>query len=215
MKILLTGATGFCGGEILRQLPLDDSVSEINVLTRKVMQIHHHKLKVSIHNNFLDYTTVDFTDIDACIWCLGVSQTQVDEASYIVITHDYAINAAKEMFKVNKNLRFCFLSGRNADQTEIKEKQLYRRIKGRTEKHLNLLGGDVYIFQPGYIKPTVISGPRKDFARFITPIASLISLLVKDFSVDCDKLAACLIDVAKHGSNTKFFTNNNIVNWEA
>ena len=87
MKILVTGATGFAGGEVLKQA---------------------------------------FDDYAACVWCLGVSQTQATEKEYIRITLDYAVAAAKAMFAANPQMRFCFVSGRSADRGE-KASALYAR----------------------------------------------------------------------------------------
>lgn len=213
MNIILTGATGFAGGEVLRQALLDPEIGQVTVLTRRSLGVAHAKLNELIVSDFLDYSSVDLSGHDACIWCLGVSQTQVREAEYIRITLDYALAAARAMYAANPQLRFCFLSGRGADPDE-QQKTLFARIKGRAERQLAELGRPVFVFRPAYIRPTALSGPRKDLARFFTPIGSLISLFSKDFSVDCDQLARCLLGVAQHGSNVTLLENRAIRDWQ-
>lgn len=208
MKIVLTGATGFTGGEVLRQALADPAIEQVRVLTRRSTGLSHPKLKEVIVDDFLDYAQVDLRECDACIWCLGVSQTRVGEAEYIRITHDYALAAAKAMYAANPRLRFCFLSGRGAEAST-----LFARIKGRTERQLTALGRPVYFFRPGYIRPTARSGPRKDLARLFAPIGALISLFNDDFSVDCDQLALCLLDVARQGADPNLLTNSAIRHW--
>jgi hypothetical protein len=104
---------------------------------------------------------VDFSHFDACIWALGVSQAAVSEVDYITITYDYAIAAAQAMVAANPDLRFCFVSGRGADQNE-EARTLFGRIKGRTERRLAELIPSSVSFRPAYIRPTKASGPRRD-----------------------------------------------------
>lgn len=212
MKIILTGATGFAGGEVLRQALLDPDIELVTVLTRRTLGLSHAKLKEVLLSDFLDYSRVDLRGYDACIWCLGVSQTQVREAEYIRITYDYTLAAARALYAAHPQLRFCFLSGRGADPGE-QQKTLFARIKGRAERQMAALGHPAFFFRPAYIRPTALSGPRKDLARFFTPIATLISLFSKDFSVDCDQLARCLLGVAKHGSSVSVLENRAIQEW--
>src|SRR5471032_1637194 len=157
MKIILTGATGFAGGEVLRQALLDPEIEQVTVLTRRTLGLSHAKLKELIVSDFLDYSNVDLSGHDACIWCLGISQTQVREAEYIRITLDYTLAAARAMYAANPQLRFCFLSGRSADPEE-QQKALFARIKGRAERQLAELGRPAFFFRPAYIRPTA-QGP--------------------------------------------------------
>ena len=215
MKLILTGATGFAGGEVLKQALADPAVERVTVLTRRPLGLTHAKLNEVVLRDFLDYSAIRLDDADACLWCLGVSQSQVGKEQYVVITHDYAVAGAAAMIAANPRLRFCFVSGRSADPTE-KASQLYARIKGRTERTLGAkYPQNVFVFRPGYIKPSKQSGPRKDFARFAAPIAAVMGLFIRDFSVDCDQLARCLLGVAKDGSESRLLDNRAIVVWPA
>lgn len=214
MRLIVTGATGFAGGEVLRQALLDPSITGVTSLARRPSGVTHPKLTEIILPDFLDYSAMDFSGHDACIWALGVSQAAVNEADYITITHDYTLAAAKAMLAANSNLRFCFLSGRGTDQNEEAARSLFGRIKGRTERHLSELTPNLVNFRPAYIKPTKVTGPRKDFARFLAPIGSLMALVSDNLAVDCDQLARTMIDVAKHGSPEPVFDNQAIRNWK-
>ncbi|HET9445979.1 MAG TPA: NAD-dependent epimerase/dehydratase family protein [Steroidobacteraceae bacterium] len=214
MKLILTGATGFAGGEVLKQALADPAIERVTVLTRRTVGVTHAKLGEVIMQDFLDYSAVRL-EADACIWCLGVSQTQVDKDKYVVITYEYPVAAAAAMIAANPRLRFCFVSGRGADPSE-QSSTLFARIKGRAERVLGEKHPqNLVVFRPGYIKPTKQSGPRKDFARFAAPIGTLMGLFIRDFSVDCDQLARCLLGVAKNGSDTRLFDNRAIVVWPA
>lgn len=212
MRLILTGATGFAGGEVLRQSLADPEVERVTVLTRRSLGQSHPKLDEILLPSFLDYAQVDLRGYDACIWCLGISQAGVNEATYTEITHDYAVAAAQAMLAANPALRFCFLSGRGADQDE-QVRTLFGRIKGRTERRLAELSANSFSFRPAYIRPTRVTGPRRDFARFLAPVGTVMSWISDDLSVDCDQLARCLIGVAKQGSTLPVLDNRQIRAW--
>ncbi len=209
MNLLLTGATGFVGGEVLRQALSDDAIERVTVLTRRKLDAVHPKLTTIVLASFLDYSDVPRDAYDACIWCLGVARSQVTRDDYVRITLDYTVAAAIALFASNPSLRFCFLSGRSADPSE-EARPLFARIKGRTERRLAELGGNVVVFRPGYVRPTLRSGPRKNATPFYAPIANVLSLLIDGFSVDCDRLADCLIWVAKGHGKHVLFSNRDI-----
>ncbi len=45
MKLILTGATGFAGGEVLKQALLDSEIEQVMVLTRRATRAAHPKLQ--------------------------------------------------------------------------------------------------------------------------------------------------------------------------
>ncbi|WP_431289093.1 epimerase [Roseateles chitinivorans] len=214
MKIVLTGATGFAGGEVLRQALLDPTISQVTVLTRRSLGVVHAKLKEVVMRDFLDYSALDLSDHAACIWCLGASQVGIGEQDYVRITLDYPLAAARALQAMNPHLRFCFVSGRSADPTE-QRRSLFARIKGRAERQLAETGLPVFVFRPGYIRPTAVSGARKDFARFLAPVGSLLSLFSADYAVDCDQLARALLDVARRGTDHPLILNSELRAWPA
>jgi len=212
MRIVLTGATGFVGSEVLLQALADPAIDRVTVLTRRTVGRTHAKLTEILVEDFLAYSTLELTGYDACIWCLGVSQAKVGKDEYTRITVDYPIAAAAALFATSPWLRFCFVSGRSADPSG-KNPALFARVKGRAERRLSELGGQVFSFRPGYIRPSASSVERKDLGRLLAPIAALIGRFTDDFSVDCDQLARCLLDVAKHGSDQDPLINRAIRTW--
>lgn len=215
MRLILTGATGFVGGEVLDQALKDPSIGRVTVLTRRPLGRTAPKLKEIVLRNFLDYSSVrNDLQADACIWCLGVSQTQVSRDEYVKITYDYAMRAAEAMFAVNPELNFCFLSGARADHEE-KSRVYYGKIKGRTERELlKLKPARVYSFRPGFIAPAYKGQKRPLITKIFTP-AFLVADRLTDHnaSVSCRQLARCLLDVAKRGSGQHVLDNRTIHYW--
>ncbi|HLX11205.1 MAG TPA: NAD(P)H-binding protein, partial [Bacteroidota bacterium] len=77
MHILITGATGMVGEEVVRQAILDPGIDRITALVRRPLELSHAKLEVVVHSDFLRYDGLTdlFRKCDACLWCLGISQT--------------------------------------------------------------------------------------------------------------------------------------------
>jgi uncharacterized protein YbjT (DUF2867 family) len=210
MKIILTGATGFVGGEVLRQALDDSSIDQIVVLTRRPVGISNPKLNEVVLDNFLDYSGVaGQLKADACIWCLGVSQYAVSKDEYIKITLDYTIAAARAMLAANPQIKFCFVSGRGADWDE-KSMTLYGKIKGRTEKELSKLSPNVFNFRPAFIKPARPEQKRPFLATVFGVFSPLVDAFTDSFSVDTGTLARCLLHVAKNGADQSIIDNRAI-----
>lgn len=215
MRILLTGATGFVGSEVLAQALKDPAVESITVLSRRPSGVRSPKLKEIILKDFTDYSRIGKElQADACIWCLGVSQTQVSKDEYVKITFEYAMAAARAMFAANPQMRFLFLSGARADHEE-KAKVYYGKIKGRTERELLKLSPEnVYAFRPAFIGPAYKGQKRPLITRVCAPIFRLADKLTdNNASVGCDQLARCLLDVAKNGAGGHVLDNRTIRGW--
>src|SRR5690348_15422939 len=120
MKIIVTGATGTVGSEVVRQAITDKDVERIYIFTRRDAGFKDPKVTQIIHSDFLHYDTLEpiFREADACIWCLGISQSRVSKLDYFTITYEYAVEAAKTMLRVNPDMHFLFLSGEGADSSE-------------------------------------------------------------------------------------------------
>ena len=76
MKIILTGATGFAGSELLEQCCKSTTIHAIVVLTRRPLEVskQHSKVQTIIMKDFTVYTpevVEQIADADACIWYIG------------------------------------------------------------------------------------------------------------------------------------------------
>jgi uncharacterized protein YbjT (DUF2867 family) len=216
IRLILAGATGFAGNAVLHQALADPAIARVTVLTRRVLDMSHPKLKQVRVDDFTDYSAIADDDLtaDACIWCLGVSQTAVGKEAYVRITVEYALAGAQAMLARNPALRFCFLSGSRADQQE-RSKVYYGRIKGRTERLLSGLTPDAFHFRPAMIREPGGAVRPPLVARLLVPLALLLDRFSEQVSVECRQLAACMLDVAKHGHGLHVWPNREIRRWEA
>ena len=73
MKVILTGATGFIGREVLQQCLAHPSITSLVVLTRRKLpdDVSSPQLQTIVHDNFLSYPDSVLSQLsgaDACIW---------------------------------------------------------------------------------------------------------------------------------------------------
>lgn len=217
MKIIITGATGMVGSEVLKQSLLDADIKKVTAIVRKPLNIQNPKLNVIIHSNFLDYSGLGevFKEHDACLWCLGISQTKVkSEEEYHTITYDYAINAAKAMLQSNSSIGFLFLSGMGADST-MKSRTLFARVKGKTENDLiKLPFKQLYLLRPGGIKPSHWGGSSTLMEKIIYPLFPLFKILMPSSMITSTQLAKVMLQIAKHGSDKQLMENKSLLQIE-
>ena len=172
IKITLFGSTGLIGNEILKLLENDNYFENINVVSRKHIDLNSKKSKLNIID-FSDYKAylkaVDGSDV--VLASIGTTQSKVRfnkkkyrEIDFGIISN--AIKACKE-----KNVKhFSFVSSAGAD---INHTSFYLKLKGEIEKEVQsqqLNSSTVY-------RPSLLLGDRKE-NRFGEKIAQIIIPLI-------------------------------------
>jgi uncharacterized protein YbjT (DUF2867 family) len=214
MNIIVTGATGTAGAEVVRQATTDSDIQTVTALVRKPLAFQHPKLKTVLHHDFLDYSALEsvFKDNQVCVWCLGISQTQVSEAEYHKITFDYVMAAASAMLKANPDMTFVFLSGMGADSSE-QSRTLFARVKGQTENALKKLPfKKFFIARPGGIEPIHKKENTPFMERAMTPLFPLLQRIAPSYFITSVDLAKALLHIAKHGADKTILGNKDLKN---
>jgi uncharacterized protein YbjT (DUF2867 family) len=199
MKIIITGSTGTVGSEVIRQAVADKDIQEVILLARNPSNAKHPKIREIIHKNFLDYSGLEnvFKSADACVWCLGISQTRVSKEEYFVITYDYTVAAAKAMLAANPAITFLFLSGQGADSTE-KSRVRFAKVKGQTENALRTMNfRKLLIFRPGGINAVIKGTNLTAQKKFETLLVSAMKVVLPWTVVDTDVLAKAMLKSIK------------------
>ena len=209
MRIIVTGGTGLVGEEVVRQAINEDRITSITAIVRKPMKLQHAKLQTVIHKDFMDYTGLEdlIASNDAFFWCLGISQSQVNKVEYEKITYDYTIAAAEKVLSTNPNMKFLFLSGAGADNSE-KSSAIFARIKGKAENKLKSMGlGKLFIIRPGGIKP-IHKNPNTAFVnKMMIPLYPLMEILWPSMVIASDILAKAMIEIAISEPEVQTFEN--------
>lgn len=172
MKILLFGASGTAGGGVLRACLASPRVESVRAVTRRPLPAAGARLESVAHQDFLDFTAIAsaFAQVDACLFCLGKSVTQVaGEAEYRRITRDFALAAARALHTASPAAVFHYVSGHGA---ALDSSQMWARVKAEAESEL------IDTFGAVCWRPAAIDGepsPSSPGAyRFIRPLYPLL-----------------------------------------
>ncbi|KAK4541422.1 hypothetical protein LTR36_008023 [Oleoguttula mirabilis] len=99
MKVVLFGATGYIGGEVLQRcLARPDITAVVTISRRDPGVAAHAKLTVVLHDNFTHYPDnilAHFADAGACIYCLGTNMPVAPPELNRKINFEYALNTAR------------------------------------------------------------------------------------------------------------------------
>jgi len=155
MKVLLVGATGLIGSELLDLFCTDENVTEIKTLTRRPIIKTNSKVKQSIINfEYLDNDKV-FEGVDTVCCCLGT--TIADAGSREVFKEvDYGIVIKIAKLARNKGVsNFLYVSSLGANESSM---AFYLKIKGEVEVTLRELSFNRLVI----LRPSLLLGKRKN-----------------------------------------------------
>ena len=93
MNILIFGATGMVGQGVLRECLLAPDVEHVVTVGRTAGTVEHAKLRDLVVTDLM-HLDADLQGYDACFFCLGVSSSGMDEASYARLTYDLTFAVA-------------------------------------------------------------------------------------------------------------------------
>lgn len=207
MNVLIFGATGLAGGSVLKACLASPMVDRVHAITRRPLDFSHTKLRVFTHANFLDFsaTREAFAGMDTCLFCLGISATQVSgEAEYRKITHDFAIAAAREFGRQRLGGAFHFISGKS---TKIDSRMMWARVKGETERDLIALC-EATCWRPGAIDGET-SRSTALIVKLIHPLYRLLAPF-PDLYVTGEDIGRAMLQATKEGIRGRTIENREI-----
>lgn len=196
-KAILLGATGLIGHDLLNKLLLDETYSEILILSRRPLNITHVKLKEIILNfdEIANYSAEINGDVIFC--CLGTTAKKTPDLSmYRKIDYQYPLDVAK-IALANGIQQYHLISAMGAN---VKSRLFYNRTKGEVERDLQKIPFEaIHIYQPA-----LLDGNRKEeraaenimigLFRLLNPI--LIGPLKKYRSIKIETVASAMIHQA-------------------
>ncbi|WP_333762324.1 NAD-dependent epimerase/dehydratase family protein [Streptomyces sp. IBSBF 2390] len=217
MRVIVFGASGMIGHGALSASLRDDAVTEVVTVVRTPLDMVHPKLRQIVHADFTDFTAVqdELTGLDACFYCLGVSAVGRSEAEYTRVTHDYVLAAARALITASPGLTFVYVSGQGTDPTG-QSRQMWARVKGRTENDLRALPMKAYMFRLGFVQPVDGAVSRTPLYRRIYQVtAALHPLLRRLFPrhvTTTDTVGRAMLATARPGNDAPAVLHNPDVN---
>jgi len=208
MKVLVFGASGMVGNEVLYQVLEDKRVEKVISIGRSLVDLESPKLQQIAHDDFMNYHDLEdhFATSDLCFYCLGVYQNQVSKQDFWKITVDYLNALISTLERVNTEITFCLFSAQGASPSE---KSLFRfgNAKGRAENILTKSAiAKKYIFRPGFINP----GRKTAFSGIALILFQFIYKIFPSLGVDAIDLAKVMIHEGMAGREKVMFENRDL-----
>lgn len=205
MRLLLFGATGMTGIEVLHLALEDARVSAVTTIGRRATGVQHPKLREVVHADMLDLGPVEphLKQAGLIIHCLGVYQNAVPADEFWTVTVGYFETLLATLERLRVDPRFSLMGAQGADPTE-RSPFRFAKAKGRAERRLMESGiTRKWIFRPGYIKPGRVASRAPSTEWFSRPLYRLMPFI----GIDAVDLARVMLDVGLSGSARSLWTN--------
>ncbi len=205
MKVIITGASGMVGKGVLLECLDDPKIEIVLSIGRSPANVDHEKIIEVQHPDFSSFDSIaqEFNGYDACYFCLGVSAAGMKEKEYTKITYDFTLTLANELYKLNPEMTFTYVSGQGTDSSE-KGKSMWARVKGKVENDLMAVGfKQSFMFRPGAIIPLRgIKSKTKSyqfFYNYFMWLIRFIKLLAPNAIVNTTEIGLAMINVTRDG----------------
>jgi len=173
VKLLLVGATGLVGGEVLRLALADPRVTEVAAPARRPLTQHP-----KLHTPAVDFDNLPedaaWWKADAVICALGTTmRTAGSQTAFRRVDYEYPLAIAR-LAKKHGVQTYALNSSLGADAAS---RSFYLQVKGETERDLAALG----FASLTYVRPGLIGGERQEFRpaeRMMMPVLTLLAPLI-------------------------------------
>lgn len=168
--VLLLGATGLVGRELLELLLRDDSIESVRVIARRSTGVKHAKLDERIFELDAMEQHRELFAVDAIFCALGTTiKIAGSQERFRVVDHDYPLLAAR-LGKEEGARHYLLVSSIGAD---VKSRAFYTRVKGEVERDVLALDYP----RTTIARPSLLLGERNEF-RFGERLFSRLSWLM-------------------------------------
>jgi len=154
-SVIIAGATGLVGREILAQLLADDTVGEVHSLGRRAPAVAHPKLQAHV----VDFTTLpSLPQADEVYLALGTTiKVAGSQAAFRAVDYDANLAVAKAALAAGVK-KAGLVSAMGAD---ARSKVFYSRVKGELEEALKQLPFDGLAIA----RPSLLVGDRASLGQ--------------------------------------------------
>jgi uncharacterized protein YbjT (DUF2867 family) len=177
--LILFGATGMVGAEVLHLALADPRVPRVVSIGRRPTGVAHPKLLELIHTDFLDLTVLEphLAIATSCVHCLGVYQNAVPEDEFWRVTYGYIDALVTTFERLNPAVRFVLMGAQGADPSE-RSRFRFAKAKGRAERRINASRlAHRFILRPGYIDPGRVTTRAPAPTWLVRPIYWILPFL--------------------------------------
>lgn len=210
-QVLLLGATGLVGSNVLRELIASDLVGDVTVVVRKPLAISSSKL-IQVVTDFSDWSALDaLPSVDALFCCIGTTRKKTpDLVQYKAIDYGITMEVARRAKQLGcKQIHLISSVGANA-----KSSNFYLKIKGEIEEEIQTLGFETWLIY----RPSMLIGARNEsrpaekIGQILTPVFDFFTFGGNYHSIRATNLAQCMarqVEISKPGKQILFYRDFN------
>ena len=211
-NVLILGATGLVGNEVLEQCCYDISNQNVHVLARTNLKFSNPKIIVHLFD-FESFDSLNgfLSEIDVIFCCIGTTMKKAgSKEAFRKVDFEIPIGIAKAAIKAGVP-RFIAISSIGADANSS---NFYLKTKGEMEQELLKLPFE----KVGLLRPSFLSGERNEvrmgerIALFFMLIFQFLFVgrLSKYKPIEASVVANAMIKIASSASNIKIYESNDI-----
>ncbi|OIW28213.1 NAD(P)-binding protein [Coniochaeta ligniaria NRRL 30616] len=228
MKLIITGASGYVGQELVRQSLKRPEITTVVALSRKPVSAHGDvagdsnaaKLRSVVIEDYGEYpenVRKEFEGADACIWTVAITPTKsraYDFKDVVQVCQNSTMAGLKAMFEsdVSKPFRFLYMSGIGVERDLTKRPAWmpeYALMRGQTENQILAFAAE----HPGQIeasaaKPGLITTPGRPIASMFARMASWTG---KVPYIDLGVIATAMLDQVINGFESDALLNDDVI----
>ena len=194
MRVLLAGATGLVGSQVLQRLLADTRCTAVVAPVRRPLSLQHPRLSAPL----LDFDALPLQapwwQVDAAICTLGSTLKQAgSRQAFARIDHGYPLAIARAV-KMHRCTVFALNSAMGANPRSL---FFYNRVKGELERDLRALGfASLALVRPGLIGGAR-SEPRPGEQAAARVLGALGPVLPRAWRINpAARIAAALVEAA-------------------
>ncbi len=192
-SVLIAGASGLVGREVLQGLLADDSVAAVHSLGRRDLRLQHPKL--TQHRVDFSKALPALSSVGEAFIALGTTiKVAGSQEAFRAVDFD-AVLAVAQAAKAAGATRLGVVSAMGADP---RSKIFYNRVKGEMEAALSALGFDTLVIA----RPSFLAGDREALGqpvrggeKLALKLSKLLAPMIPDQykSIDAQKVARALL----------------------
>lgn len=211
-NVLIVGATGLVGSELLLQCCKDVTIAQVHVLTRSEIKFSNPKL--IIHKfDFEDFNSLSnlFSEIQVVFCCIGTTMKKAgSKEAFRRVDFDIPVGIAK-IARAAGVPRFIAISSIGEDPNSS---NFYLKTKGEMEEELIKLN----FVKIALLRPSFLTGKRVEFRigeRIALIFMSVFRFLfvgrfAKYKPIEASVVANAMIKISSGASNTRIYESNEI-----
>ncbi|KAJ5650222.1 uncharacterized protein N7484_003945 [Penicillium longicatenatum] len=226
MKLIVSGATGLVGSEIIRQALRNSSVTEVVALARKPVAIddsNASKLKNVVIRDYAEYpdeVKAQLAGADACIWTVAVTPFRsggFDFAEVKRVCQDCTSAGFKAVYEAGpaRPFRFLYFSAEGTPQDPSQRPYFlgdYQVMRCETENMVRKFQTQYEETKVCIAHPGVVTSSTTWTRTVLGSIFGVVNLFTRAFpNVSQSELAAAVLDQAIDGFDKETLSNNDLV----